>query len=140
MADNQITKTAGLVEKSENLVHWFIVLVGLTYACGFLIVFTFFKSFGIDSVDLIEAKYIHVGVLFILSCLVIAMPLWWLVWPLRLGAKSSYRRQVQKGMREITWRGRIKYFIFNPIKSLFFPDWSIDPTHGIHASWPVRIS
>jgi hypothetical protein len=62
-----ITKTA----------QWFIPVVGLTYACGFLIVFTFFKHFGVNTVEFVEAKYIHIGSLFLMACITIILPIRW---------------------------------------------------------------
>jgi hypothetical protein len=45
--------------------------------------FHIFQGFGIDAMDFVEAKYIHVGFLYFMACLVILLPLVWLVWPIR---------------------------------------------------------
>lgn len=63
-----ITKTA----------QWFIPVVGLAYGCGFLIVFTFLKRFGVNTVDFVEAKYIHIGSLFLMACITLILPIRWL--------------------------------------------------------------
>jgi hypothetical protein len=59
------------------MAHWFFPLVGIAYAAGFLIVFTFSRSFGIDGAELLQGKYIHVGSLFVMACIVVALPILW---------------------------------------------------------------
>ncbi len=61
-----------------TMAHWFLPLVGVAYSAGFLIVFTFSKSFGIEGAELLQGKYIHVGSLFVMACVVIALPILWL--------------------------------------------------------------
>ena len=139
MAQENVSETS-ISEKSERLVQWFFAAVGLIYGCGFLIVFTFFKGFGVDSADFVEAKYIHVGFLFFMACLVIAVPLWWLLWPLRSKAPVGFSIMIRKGLLKKNTNGRIKYFFGDPLKSFFSPKWSIDATHGINAGASVRIS
>lgn len=129
-----------LVEKLEHLVHVFVPAVGLIYGCGFLVVFTFFNHFGIDSLDLIEAKYIHVGVLFCFACLVVGVPLWWFAWPLRSRSPDRLAPRIQDALLEPPGKKLIKRLISSPLRRFFFPQWSVDPTHGIHAGPAVRIS
>jgi len=105
MAQENVAETS-ISEKSERLVQWFFAAVGLIYGCGFLIVFTFFKGFGVDSADFVEAKYIHVGFLFFMACLVIAVPLWWLLWPLRSKVPEGFSIMIRKGFQ--------KRFVFGP--------------------------
>jgi hypothetical protein len=143
MAKNDVVETTEMAEKSEGSVHWFFAAVGLVYGCGFLVVFTFFKGFGVDSADFVEAKYIHVGVLFFMACLVVAVPLWWLVWPMRSKMPEFFTTHIRKSIIKTTWSDRGKCFIIDPTVSFFSPNWSIDTVHGLHglhARPPVRIS
>jgi hypothetical protein len=140
MAKNDVAETTDVPEGSERYVQWFFAAVGLIYGCGFLIVFSFFKSYGVDSADFVEAKYIHVGFLFFMACLVVAVPLWWLVWPTRSKMPDTYSKRIRYGILKENRKDRIKYFFGDPLESFFRPKWSIDATHGIHAGPGVRIS
>lgn len=71
-----IKSVPGQIEKLCG--RWFIPAVGFIYATGFLIVFTFFKGYGITDINFIEAKYIHVGSLFLFACIIIILPLTWI--------------------------------------------------------------
>ena len=51
----------------EKGVHWFGPIVAVIYAAGFLIVLYFLGPYGISDIDIIEAKYIQVGTLFVSS-------------------------------------------------------------------------
>lgn len=66
-----LTELAGIVPQ------WFAVLIGATYASGFLCVFTFLNHFGIYETgeDFFRVKYIHVGILFLLFPISILLPL-----------------------------------------------------------------
>jgi len=134
----QTTKIASVFEIFK--VEWFVAAVGLIYGCGFLVVFTFLKDFGIESVDFVEAKYIHVGFLFFLACLVIIVPIWWLLWPLKDQMPEHFAKRIQTGLLQTTWRKRLEYFFVAPIKKVYFPDWEFNKDHGIHAGWAVRLS
>ena len=61
------------------LAYWFIPIVGGIYAAGFLVVFTFSKDYGINGTELLEARYIQVGSLFFMACLVCLLPVFWLL-------------------------------------------------------------
>jgi hypothetical protein len=74
--DDELKKI--IQDTASKAAEWFLVVIGLIYACGFLIVFTFYKSFGINTVDFIEAKYIHIGSLFVMACITIIHPIRWL--------------------------------------------------------------
>src|SRR6202035_1149105 len=58
--------------------YWFFPVVGIIYAAGFLIVFSFSKSFGMDAAELFQGKYIHIGSLFVMAAIVIVLPVSWL--------------------------------------------------------------
>src|ERR1700747_2592981 len=60
------------------LTHWFFPVVGGIYAAGYLIVVTFARDFGIEGTELLQAKYVHVGSLFLFSCLILILPLFWI--------------------------------------------------------------
>ena len=87
-----------------------------------------------------EAKYIHAGFLFTMACLVIAVPFWWLVWPIRSQKRGFYSTRVRIGIRKKDWKARLRYFTIDLIHSFFYPKWSVDATHGLHAGPAVRIS
>jgi hypothetical protein len=86
-----------LKEAAIKAAEWFLPLVGLTYGCGFLIVFTFFKSFGINTVEFIEAKYIHIGSLFVMACTTIILPMRWLF----IGIKRWLDDEEGKNRKEV---------------------------------------
>ena len=134
------SNSSGFGRTIETLAHWFFVIAALLYACGFLVVFTFLRQLGINSIDFVEAKYMHVGVLFALSALVVVLPLWWLLWPLRGQSPDSLRQYVKNLLLLPSWRDRIARLFLEPIKNFFYPEWSPDPIHGINASPAVRIS
>ena len=54
--------------KASLTPQWFAVLIAVTYAIGFLCVFTFLDRFGISEggEEFLKAKYIHAGILFLL--------------------------------------------------------------------------
>jgi hypothetical protein len=111
--------------------QWFVTFVALIYASGFLIVFTFFKGFGINALDFVQAKYVHVGFLFFMACLAIALPLLWIIWPMRsdwptIGA-IIHRQQVFRCLK--TYIGRV-----------LFPPWPVNDPNGIHAGRPAVFS
>jgi hypothetical protein len=62
-----------------NVAHWFLPIVGAVYSAGFLIVFWSSKTYGIDTVELFHGKYIHVGGLFSMAVIVVALPIFWLL-------------------------------------------------------------
>jgi len=70
--------------------YWFIPIVGVTYAAGFLIVFWSSKTFGIDTVELFHGKYIHVGGLCAMGFAVIALPIFW-IFRLKLITEKTQR-------------------------------------------------
>jgi hypothetical protein len=51
----------------EKMAQWFVPIVGFVYATGYLIVFRFFARFGLrdTSGDLFKAKYIYVGLMYL---------------------------------------------------------------------------
>ena len=116
-------------ERAVKGAEWFLPIVGLIYASGFLIVFTFFKSFGINSVDFIEAKYIHIGSLYAMSCVVVILPMTWLLW--LIGSKTNVRK-IKARFRD----GKFWKQLCKTIRRFLFPDWSPHPKHGIHTTLP----
>jgi hypothetical protein len=72
-----------------SFAHWFLPIVGVIYSAGFLIVFTFSKSFGIDVAELFQGKYIHVGSLFMMAWLVVALPVFWALHARRMKAVTG---------------------------------------------------
>src|SRR5665647_3236660 len=80
---------------------WFIPVVGLTYACGFLIVFTFFKNFGINTVEFIEAKYIHIGSLFLMACITIILPIRWIFVAIKRWGKEKTEKDGKSNWDEV---------------------------------------
>jgi hypothetical protein len=132
-------ETKPFPDKPEFWVSWFFAAVGLIYGCGFLIVFTFFQSWGVDSVVLVQARYIHVGFLYLMACLVIIVPIWWILWPLR-NSGPSLTMKIRDGLLQKSLRKRFLYFTFDPLGRLLFPKWELDPTHGIHMGMPVVVS
>ena len=140
----QLNQTPELVKDSiketvSKTVGWFLPAVGMTYACGFLIVFTFFKSYGINTVEFIEAKYIHIGSLFVMACITIILPTSWLLvlWEskdtkelikiLKVMTKAIIQairhRRTEKYWKE-SWREFLK---------ILAPDWPTQKEHGLHA-------
>src|ERR1700733_3952439 len=109
MADGDSANARNGTDKSDGLAHWFLVALSLIYGSGCLIVFTFFKSLGVDSIEFVEAKYIHIGVLFVMACLVIAVPMWWVVWPKRMSWPRVGSTILRKGLLKRTWKGRLIY-------------------------------
>lgn len=127
-------------EKSGELMHWFVAVISLVYGCGFLIVFTFFKSYGIDSADFIEAKYIHVGFLYALACLVVIAPIYWLLWPIKGNLPDSVANHIKISLLKRNWKRRRRSMLWLPLGRLLRPQWIENPIHGIHTSWAVRVS
>lgn len=69
---------ASVPEQIETLGgRWLVPLIGFIYACGFLIVYTYFKGFGITDLNFIQAEYIHVGSFFLIACIALVLPLTW---------------------------------------------------------------
>jgi hypothetical protein len=56
--------------------EWFLALAGLVYATGFLIVFTYFESFGIQEsgAEFFKVKYVHVGILCTMFVILLGVP------------------------------------------------------------------
>src|SRR5664279_2307027 len=50
---------------SRTIPYWFLALVGLIYASGFVVVSTFLETYGLREVgtDFWKARYIHIGFL-----------------------------------------------------------------------------
>jgi hypothetical protein len=113
---------------------WFLPAVGLAYACGFLIVFTFFKSFGINDVEFLEARYIHIGSLFIMACIAILLPISWALFVAKLNGDKElmHVRNVAKAAFHGKW-GEAK----KELKIFSEPSWQADSKHGIHATSAV---
>lgn len=126
--------------KSESIIHWFVAILSIIYGCGFLIVFTFFKSYGIDSADFVEAKYIHVGFLFALACLAVIAPIYWIIWPSKKGLPDTFAAFIQRGFLEPTWKRRRQLLLWRPVWRWFHPYWSVHPIHGTHIGSAIRIS
>jgi hypothetical protein len=61
-----------------GLAHWFLPAIALIYGAGFLINFTFASTFGIREVQLLQARCIHIGSLFIIGCMIIWVLGMWL--------------------------------------------------------------
>jgi hypothetical protein len=110
MADHGAARD--MKEKVESWAHILVVAVGLIYGSGFLIVFTFYKSFEIDSTEFIDARYIHVGSLFAMPCLAAYLTLNWF---LRFRSKDKRK----------WWT------------SFVSPQWDSQPAHGLHINLPV---
>jgi hypothetical protein len=72
--ENSLKKHLG--ELAGIVPQGFALLIGLTYASGFLCVFTFLDRFGIheSGEDFFRAKYVHVGILFLLFPVSILLP------------------------------------------------------------------
>jgi hypothetical protein len=146
----QLNQTPGTVKDSIKetvfkTAEWFLPVVGLTYACGFLIVFTFFKSFGINTVEFIEAKYIHIGSLFVMACITIILPMHWMARGIGRWFAGKNKRNAKKLVRRIlrsksfwiiSWKAVWRYVI----KKFFWSDWQVSGKHGIHATFPVLAS
>ncbi len=85
--------------------------MGLIYGSGFLVEFTYFKSFGITDIDFIRTKYIHIGCIFLLACLVIVFPLGWLIWFWRKEHADSFIRAARHGrLIKMSWIHSCKWF------------------------------
>jgi hypothetical protein len=56
--------------------EWFLAVAAFVYATGFLVVFTYFESFGVREAggDFFRVKYVHVGILCLLFMGIIAVP------------------------------------------------------------------
>lgn len=56
--------------------EWFLALAGIVYATGFLIVFTYFESFGIHETgaEFFKVKYVHVGILCTMFVILLGVP------------------------------------------------------------------
>ena len=78
MANDETPKKSALDQIEGVFGRWFLPIVGFIYASGFLIVFTFLKSYGIADMDFVQAKYIHVGSFFLIACIAVILPLGWL--------------------------------------------------------------
>ena len=85
--NNSPTSTLELVE--GVFIRWFVPLLGLVYASGFLIVFTFLRRYGITNIEFVEAKYIHVGSFFLMAGIAIIMPFLWMPYWLPFLRKQS---------------------------------------------------
>src|SRR5674476_1469603 len=64
------------LKKPSLTPQWFALLIAMTYASGFLLVFTFLDRFGIreGGEEFLKAKYIHAGILFLLFPVSILIP------------------------------------------------------------------
>jgi hypothetical protein len=150
-------------ENVTKVVQWFFPVVGLTYACGFLIVFTFFKSFGINTVEFIEAKYIHIGSLFVMACIIIILPMHWLFIGISRwfdeGKNKARVKNIIKGLfrsgkiwktiRKVAKQPKLllnphaycRFCVRQPVCRIFirffWSDWQTSVKHGIHATFPV---
>jgi len=67
------------LKSSSALAGWFIPIISLNYAAGFLIVFHFYGRYGITDIDYVGAKYIHVGSLFSIACVILLLSFYWVV-------------------------------------------------------------
>jgi hypothetical protein len=75
-----------------------------------------------------------------MACLVILLPLVWLVWPIR-SKLPDFRLMTRRRILRETWKDRIQLILINPLREFFFfPQWSPDPAHGIHAGASPRLS
>lgn len=119
-------------------VHWFMPMVGFVYASGFLIVFTFFREYGMNAVDFLQAKYMHIGSLFVMSCITIVLPLryffmvikrWLTVKDNRMETKEIFVGLLGEGP---FWRTLWERIIIR----FFWSDWKRSG-HGLHATFPV---
>src|SRR5437879_3706134 len=56
--------------------EWALTFVGLVYATGFLIIFTFLERYGLQEAGLefFKVKYLHVGILFLLFPIISIIP------------------------------------------------------------------
>ena len=86
-----------LAGSAVTIAHWFIPIVGLIYGSGFLVEFTYFKSFGITDIDFVKTKYIHIGCIFLMACLVVVFPFGWLIWFWRKQHAESFTSAVRRG-------------------------------------------
>jgi len=65
------------LKKATQTTQWFALLIAMTYASGFLCIYTFLDRFGIreGGEEFLKAKYIHAGILFLLFPVGILIPL-----------------------------------------------------------------
>jgi hypothetical protein len=61
----------------KEIPEWFLAVAALIYATGFLVVFTYFGSFGIKEAgtDFFKVKYVHVGTLCLLLEAILLVPI-----------------------------------------------------------------
>src|ERR1039458_2876558 len=125
-----------LKEFVEKLAGWFVPALGVIYACGFLVVFTFFRTFGITTVDFIQAKYIHIGFIFVMACFTIIVPIRWLY----LGA-SRWRAEHRQELADISkqvWGGAVWNTVWEKfVKRVLWSDWKVGGKHGLHSTFPA---
>lgn len=162
--EKQLTET--LKEASIKTAEWFFPVVALTYACGFLIVFTFFKGFGIQNVEFIESRYIHIGSLFMMACITIVLPLRWAFIGLHrwyhddkheneprvkavvkeLFTGGQFWSPICNAIRQGYWRtvrlAECRQFIARQplsriVRTFCFAEWHVPEKHGMHANFPV---
>jgi len=126
-----------LKEAAIKMAEWFLPVVGLTYACGFLIVFTFLKSYGISTVEFIEAKYIYTGSLFLLSGITIIIPFRWAYIGLERWYKNEKNRNWISELKVDFLHGRAGRIIRKMGRKYFLTDWQISDEHGLHGTFPV---
>jgi hypothetical protein len=138
-SDDQVEKS--IKETSAKTAEWFLAIVGLTYACGFLIVFTFLKSFGINTIEFIEAKYIHIGSLFVMACITIILPMYWQFVLIKRWLdedEKKNRKEVKDIVKKLLSVGQFWKTVWERIiKRFFWLDWHMSGKHGIHATFPA---
>ena len=66
------------LKSSSAFAGWFIPVISLNYAAGFLIVFHFYGRYGITGIDYVGAKYIHIGSLFSIACVIFLLTFYWI--------------------------------------------------------------
>lgn len=155
------------IEVAAKITQWILPIGSLAYASGFLIVLSFYKQYGIKNVDFIEAKYIHVGFLFLMACATIMLPIRWVSivlgrWYQDDERKGENQKWVVNLLSKIVAGGYLirplvnsfkkwksdedsKFYRgvsqSNPVKIIlrkyFISDWKLSDRHGMHASFPA---
>lgn len=137
LTDDTVGKA--IKETAAKTAEWFLAIVGITYACGFLIVFSFFKSFGINTVEFLEAKYIHIGSLFVMACITIVLPVRWMFKGILIWFDNKENKEEVRDILRILVEGgsRLEVFKKRVLKRFFVDDWKLVKKQGLHASVPA---
>src|SRR2546423_7338796 len=83
----------------------FLALVGILYATGFLVAFTFLQRFGVREAgtEFLKLKYIYIGLLYFLFPLTVMVP-FFALWGLWIQTKQDW---AQKALSSSYGKGRV---------------------------------